>query len=197
LNKQLPSDGVLYLTTRDEWRAWLQEHHASEHGIWLGYLKKEAPGPSIPYEDSVEEALCFGWVDSLIKKIDETSYARKFTPRKDGAVWSQSNKARAEKMIQQGRMTEVGLAKITIAQSRGEWQQEHTRPQFNTSDVPAELEEVLSGNPQARENFAKLTASERRQYILWVVSARLSETRTRRVREAVSLLEKNQKLGLR
>jgi uncharacterized protein YdeI (YjbR/CyaY-like superfamily) len=141
--------------------------------------------------------LCFGWVDSIIKNIDDERYARKFTPRKDGAVWSQLNKARAEKMIQQGRMTEAGLAKIMAAKRNGKWQVARTPPRLEVSSIPSELEEMLAGNQKARENFERLAPSDQRRYVVWVAIAKQSETRTRRAREAVSLLEKNQKLGLR
>ena len=191
------SNKILYLTTRDEWRAWLQENYAREKEIWLGFFRKGTDRASIPYEETVEEALCFGWVDSIIRNIDDERYARKFTPRKDGAVWSQLNKARAEKMIRQGRMAEAGLAKIVAAKKNGQWQVARTPPQFEISSVPPELEEMLSRNQKARENFARLASSERRRYIIWVAIAKQSETRAKRAREAVSLLEKNQKLGLR
>lgn len=191
------SNEILYLTTRDDWRVWLQENHAREKEIWLGFFRKRTGRPSIPYEETVEEALCFGWVDSIIKNIDDERYARKFTPRKDGAVWSQLNKARAEKMIRQGRMAEAGLAKIVAAKRNGEWQVAHNPPRFEISNMPSELEEMLSGNQKARKNFEKLASSDRRRYVVWVAVAKQSETRVRRAKEAVSLLEKNQKLGLR
>jgi uncharacterized protein YdeI (YjbR/CyaY-like superfamily) len=93
----------LYVTTRDKWRRWLAKHYATETGIWLIFYKKETSKPTIPYEDAVEEALCFGWVDSIIKKIDAEKYARKFTPRKDKSNWSELNKKRAKKMIKEGQ----------------------------------------------------------------------------------------------
>ncbi len=98
---------------RATWRLWLEQHHASESEVWLIYTKAQSQLPSIGYEESVEEALCFGWVDSLIKKIDEQRYARKFTPRRMDSAWSLTNKRRMAKVIEQGRMTPAGLAKIT------------------------------------------------------------------------------------
>ena len=105
----------LYVTNRGQWREWLSTNHATKDGIWLIFYKKETSRPSIAYEIAVEEALCFGWIDSIIKKIDAARYARKFTPRSDKSYWSQLNKKRAAKMIRRGRMTEVGLAKIKTA----------------------------------------------------------------------------------
>jgi uncharacterized protein YdeI (YjbR/CyaY-like superfamily) len=103
---------TLYVTNRDEWRAWLEENHATEPEIWLVYYKKHTSQPTIPYEDAVEEALCFGWIDSTAKRIDDEKYAQRFTPRKDHKNWSEPNKQRVRKLIQAGRMTPAGLARI-------------------------------------------------------------------------------------
>jgi len=111
----------LYVTNRDDWRAWLKENHSTQKEVWLIYYRKHSGKPSIPYDDSVEEALCFGWVDSIIKKIDSEKFARKFTPRKGKSRWSESNKKRVAKMIREGKMTEVGLARIREAKDCGEW----------------------------------------------------------------------------
>lgn len=105
----------LYVKSRDEWRSWLQNNHAAEKEIWLIYYKKHTGKPRIPYDDAVEEALCFGWIDSIVKRIDDEKYIQKYTPRKDKSIWSELNKKRTEKMIKQGRMTEAGLIKIQKA----------------------------------------------------------------------------------
>jgi uncharacterized protein YdeI (YjbR/CyaY-like superfamily) len=101
---------MLYVTTRDEWRAWLAEHHDTEREVWLVSYKKHTGRPQIPYDDAVEEALCFGWIDSLVKTIDDERFAQKFTPRKEKSNWSESNKRRVRKLVREGRMTEAGLA---------------------------------------------------------------------------------------
>jgi uncharacterized protein YdeI (YjbR/CyaY-like superfamily) len=106
----------LYVANRDDWRAWLKENHDARKEVWLIYYKKQTGKPSISYDDSVEEALCFGWVDSIIKKIDDEKFARKFTPRTGKSTWSEANKKRVEKMIREGKMTETGLAKIRKSQ---------------------------------------------------------------------------------
>jgi len=111
----------LYLAKRDDWRAWLLENHGAKKEVWLIYYKKQTGKPSISYDDSVEEALCFGWVDSIIKKIDYEKFARKFTPRTRRSTWSESNKKRVEKMIREGKMTEAGLSRIKEAKDSGEW----------------------------------------------------------------------------
>src|ERR1700741_518975 len=101
---------TLYVTGRDEWRAWLADHYESETEVWLIYYKKHSGRPRIPYDEAVEEALCFGWVDSIVKRIDDETFAQKFTPRRDWTKWSALNKRRLRKLVDEGRMTEAGLA---------------------------------------------------------------------------------------
>ncbi len=104
----------LYFKTSQEWREWLSDNHNKESEVWLIFFKKEIGEPSIDYESSVEEALCFGWTDSIIKKIDESRYARKFTPRKDNSKWSKINKKRVARLIKSVRSTDVGLSKLKL-----------------------------------------------------------------------------------
>jgi uncharacterized protein YdeI (YjbR/CyaY-like superfamily) len=185
----------LYVTNREQWRNWLREHHGGEGGVWLVFYKKETRKPTIGYEDAVEEALCFGWIDSIIKKIDETKYVRKFTPRKDKSKWSALNRKRANKMIKEGRMTDVGLAKIKTARKTGLWEKDD-RPRISF-DVPPELAKALAENKKAKENFDKLAPSYRRQYIGWIAVAKRAETKKRRIKESIALLEKGKKLGMK
>ena len=103
---------TLYVIERYEWRAWLAKHHDTEKDIWLIYYKKQSGEPRIPYNDAVEEALCFGWIDSTVKGIDENKYAQRFSPRKNGSNWSEMNKVRMRRLIEQGRMTPAGLSKF-------------------------------------------------------------------------------------
>jgi len=185
----------VYVAGRDQWRDWLSQHHQSEAGIWLVFYKKVTSKPTIDYEDAVEEALCFGWIDSIIKKLDEKRYARKFTPRKDNSRWSQLNKKRVNKMIEQGRMTEAGLAKIKAAKKNGCWNQE-ARPQISF-EVPPEFAKALTRNKKAKEHFDLLAPTYRRHYIGWIITAKRPETRERRIAESIALLEKGEKLGLK
>ena len=185
----------LYVADRDQWRRWLSEHYASEAGIWLIFYKKKTSKPTLAYDGAVEEALCFGWIDSIIKKIDDEKYARKFTPRKDKSVWSQLNKKRVDKMIKQGRMTEAGMAKIKAARKNGSWNQD-ARPQISF-DVPPELAKALARNKKAKKNFDNLALSYRKHYIGWIATAKRPETKERRIAESIALLEKGQKLGIK
>ncbi len=149
------------------------------------------------YGDSVEEALCFGWIDSIIKRLDDDRYVRKFTPRRPGSVWSESNKKRAETMIARGRMTDVGLALITEAKESGEWDCTQSRPKASAEDVPEELRRALAKHPAAAKTFGALAATYRKQYILWISTAKRPETRKRRAKEAIETLERGDKLGLK
>jgi uncharacterized protein YdeI (YjbR/CyaY-like superfamily) len=192
----MPISKTLYVTNRDEWRDWLKNHHASEREVWLIYHKKDSGQPRIPYDDAVEEALCFGWIDSLVKRIDDQKFAQKFTPRKNHTKWSASNKRRVRKLIREKRMTKVGLAKIdpAILEEKSETEQKQN---MGNSALPQIFKRALNASPKAREYFEKLAPSYRRLYIAWVMAGKKEETRQRRLREAVSLLEQNKKLGLK
>jgi uncharacterized protein YdeI (YjbR/CyaY-like superfamily) len=112
----------LHVATAEEWRGWLQANHAVEKEVWLMIYKKHAATPSVTFEEATEEALCFGWIDSIMKPIDDEKYALRYTPRRKGSNWSESNKKRVAKLIEQGRMTEAGLAKIDEAKRNGKWE---------------------------------------------------------------------------
>ncbi len=185
----------LYVTVRDDWRAWLRKNHGSKSEVWVIFYKTHAGKPVISYDDAVEEALCFGWIDSIIKKIDDEKFARKFTPRKANSRWSEANKNRARKMINEGKMTETGLAKIKEAQRSGEWFK--TVPVRKELVVPPYMKKALAKNKKALTNFNNLTKSYKRQYVGWITSAKREETRRRRLAEAIRLLEKNEKLGMK
>lgn len=159
------------------------------------YYKKHAGKPSIPYEDSVEEALCFGWIDGIIKRIDDARCARKFFPRRSRSRWSESNKKRADRMISEGRMTEAGMARIDDAKNNGEWFKPNVVPKNLT--IPPFIKEALAKNKKASENFNKLADSYKKLYVRWISSAKREETRLRRLEEALELLEQNKKLGLK
>jgi uncharacterized protein YdeI (YjbR/CyaY-like superfamily) len=186
---------MLYVKKIDEWNKWLSKHHDAKKEVWLVFFKKETRKPSLEYESAVEEALCFGWIDSIVKKIDDSKYARKFTQRKDKSNWSELNKRRAEKMIREGRMTEFGLAKIETAKKAGNWDQAE-RPDISF-DFPPEFEQALARNKKAKEHFTKLAPTYQKHYIGWITVAKRQETKQKRIKESIALLEKGKKLGLK
>ena len=197
----------LYVRNREEWRAWLQEHHRSEKAIWLIYYKKHTGKERIPYDDAVEEALCFGWIDSTVRRIDEETYAQKFTPRNRKSDWSELNRKRAAKMIAEGKMTEAGLSRLDGVNLQSSAMPESPGPVpsvpnqkkkgASEPDVPLFFEQALASNERARYHFERLAPSYRRLYLRWICDAKREETRQKRVAEALQLLEQGKKLGMK
>jgi uncharacterized protein YdeI (YjbR/CyaY-like superfamily) len=185
---------TLYVASREEWRAWLEDHHRSETEIWLVYYRKQSGRARIPYDHAVEEAICFGWIDSIVKRIDDERFVQKFTPRRDASRWSALNKRRLQKLIQEGRMTEAGLATVGPATLD---EKPDTKPSGRAMELPRALKQALMANPKAWKNFQNLAPSYRRHYVGWIMQAKKEETRMRRLREAIALLEQNRKLGLK
>jgi uncharacterized protein YdeI (YjbR/CyaY-like superfamily) len=177
---------TLYVTSREEWRAWLTKHYQSETEVWLIYYKKHSGRSRISYDHAVEEALCFGWVDSIVKSIDDDKFAQKFTPRRDWTKWSALNKRRLRTLIREGRMTEAGLAKIDRALLGEEPPAKQSKGDL---DIPRFVKQALKANAQAWENFRNLAPSHRRAYLQWIMEAKKEETRQRRLQEAVARLE--------
>jgi uncharacterized protein YdeI (YjbR/CyaY-like superfamily) len=190
--KQEPK--TLYVSDRASWRAWLEENHASEREVWLVYYKKHTGRPRIPYDDAVEEALCFGWIDSTVRRLDEERYLQKFTPRRERSNWCESNVKRARRLIAEGRMTKAGLD--AIAEGAPE-QKFAPRPKPEELEVPRFVSAALKKTPKAWENFNALAPSYRRDYVHWITHAKRDETRERRLREAARLLSENKKLGMK
>jgi len=185
----------LHFTNRDDWRAWLDENHASQKEIWLIFFKKHTGKPTMLYDDAVEEALCFGWIDGIMKRIDEEKHAIRFSPRHNKSVWSKANKKRIEKMIKQGRMTEAGLAKVRAAKESGEW--ENARIREDLIELPHDFAQELAKNERAQENFNNFAPSYKKQYIYWIMDAKREETRQRRIQETVQRVEENKKPGMK
>ncbi len=186
---------TLEVKTRTQWRRWLKNNSAKETVIWLVFYKKHTGKPCLEYDAAVEEALCFGWIDSIVKKLDEERYARKFTPRRPGSQWSQLNKKRFAAMVEQGLMTERGLAKVEEAKKSGLWDASD-RPEISL-EVPKELKKALAKNRKAKTFFDGLAPTYQKHFIAWIATAKRQETRDRRVSESVALLEQGKKLGLK
>jgi len=186
---------LLYIDNRHDWREWLEKNHRDKKEIWLVYFKKHTGKKRIPYNDAVEEALCFGWIDSIIKRLDDEKYAQKFTPRKDNSIWSESNKRRVKNLLAQNKMEEAGLKKVNIAKATGKWDQSIKFP--DTDNLHPYFKKELDNNKRAKENFKRLSNSYKKQYIGWISSAKKEITLEKRIKEAIKLLEKNKKLGMK
>lgn len=183
------------VSDRNVWRSWLIDNHASENEVWLAYYKKHTGKATVSYLESVKEALCFGWIDGLKRRIDEERYAHRFTPRKAGSKWSPQNIRLAEELIESGKMTKAGLAAFD---QRVPYDLE-LQQQLSAKELPleAETEKGLKTSQKAWNNFNQLSAGYRKQYVGWIQSAKRPETRKKRLQKAIRLLEENQKLGMK
>ena len=174
--------------TRERWRRWLAKHHASESEVWLIFHKKHTGKPSVAYKDALDEALCYGWIDSLIKRIDDDRYARKFTPRKAESNWSSINIKRYNELKAAKKLAAPGLARSPEG-----------RPIVDgasSANVPAYIEKALKLDGTAWAFFESLAPSHRRLYIVWIDSAKREETKQSRLREAIIKLKAGRKPGL-
>ncbi|OGO22882.1 MAG: hypothetical protein A2Z28_02770 [Chloroflexi bacterium RBG_16_51_9] len=177
-------EDALYFPNRPAWQKWLEKHHDKEKDVWLLRYKKDSGKPSVSYEDALEEALCFGWIDGKIKGIDNEKSGLRFSPRKARSRWSKVNRDKAEKLIAEGRMTAAGLAKIEEAKKSGAWDNAYVLRE--KQEIPADLEEALSKNKVAWDNFHSFPPSRRNPYIYWLNEAKTPATRQRRIAEVVT-----------
>jgi uncharacterized protein YdeI (YjbR/CyaY-like superfamily) len=175
---------TLYVEDRAKWRAWLEENSERAAEVWLLYYKKETGRPRIAYADAVEEAICFGWIDSKVRKLDEARFAQLFTPRKPRSKWSRTNIERARRMIREGKMTAAGLK---VFDPRNQTAALPTK-------LPAFLEEQFREREKAWENFTHFPPSYQRMTIGWVASAKQKATQFRRLQQLIADSEANQRI---
>ncbi len=179
----------LFFTNRNDWRKWLFKNHNTCEGVWLVYFKKHTKKPTISYDEAVEEALCFGWIDSKINRIDEERYRQVFTPRKKKSIWSLLNKKRVEKMIIEDKMTKAGMLKVEEAKKNGMWQKAYTSK--IKPEVPPDLIKTFEKNKIAKENFKNFTNSQQLRYVYWINDAKREKTRIKRIKQVVQLASQN------
>ena len=156
----------------------MRKHHAAAPGVWLRFAKKASGLPTVSYNDAVEEALCFGWIDGLMRPVDDTFYMQSFTPRKPKSMWAQSNKTRVARLIDQGLMTPAGLAAIEAAKACGSWD---TLTAAESLTMPHELRTALNANSRAKKHWPEFTESQRRQFLYYLATAKRVETRAKRI----------------
>jgi uncharacterized protein YdeI (YjbR/CyaY-like superfamily) len=180
---------TLDVRTRKDWRRWLAKHHASSKGIWLLRHKQHTGVESMSYEDLVCEGLCFGWVDSLVRRVDDNRFAIKATPRKPTSRWSEINRKRWKQLEAAGLLAAAGIAAAPTAKSYA------PRPQI--PQLPAYIATALKTNAKAWQNFQALPPTYRRNFVVWIHTAKRPETRERRIRESIELLSAGKKLGLK
>jgi uncharacterized protein YdeI (YjbR/CyaY-like superfamily) len=173
------------------WRAWLARHHAQADGVLLVLAKAGAVGPTkLTYREALEEALCHGWIDGQLRKRDETTYVRRFTPRRPSSAWSRRNVEIVDRLFQEGRMRPAGVEEVERAKTRGRWQAAYEGQA--TIDVPRDLAQALAADPQASTMFGNLSARNRYAILYRVQTARRPETRARRIAEFVTMLARGE-----
>jgi uncharacterized protein YdeI (YjbR/CyaY-like superfamily) len=180
---------LLEVRTRPQWRRWLKENHASSVGVWLVFRKGEKRPNALAYDDSVREALCFGWIDSLIKRLDDERYARKFTPRKPASKWSEINRQRWQELKQARLLAPAGVAAAPTDNNYA--------PKPSIPQLPAYIARALKERPEAWRFFQELAPTHRRHFVAWIHTAKRPETRQKRIRESIQLLAAGKKLGLK
>ncbi len=178
--------------SRKAWRTWLEKNHASSSGIWLVYAKKHTGIPSLSYDDAVEEALCFGWIDSLLHPIDDNLYKQIFTPRKEKSLWSALNRKRVERLAAGGLMTAAGIKLIDLAKKSGTWE---AHAPSETLTIPAELKKALNANASAKKNWPTYTESQRKMFLYMVNGAKRPETRAKRVARVIEIVSKKMRFA--
>lgn len=190
----------IYFKNNQDFRNWLKGNFDKSPGIWMIFYKKHVKAEGVTYSEALDEALCFGWIDSIVKKIDDEKYVRKFSPRKDISNWSDVNKAKVISLIKQGKMTDEGLKKIDVYIETGKvgWNLSELKEKDNQPiEIPDFFRAELSENEPALENFLNLAKSYQKQYIGWITDAKREETTLKRMNEAVSLLKQNKRLGMK
>jgi uncharacterized protein YdeI (YjbR/CyaY-like superfamily) len=183
----------LLMRTAEQWRDWLDDHHAAESEVWLVFHKRHTGDASVPYKEALDEALCVGWVDSLVKRLDDRRYALKFTPRRADSRWSAVNRKRYAELKAAGRLKPAGLERPPTSRSYGARPPRRELP----SRLPGYIQAALKKHPRASRHFGALPAEQRRRYFAWIESAKQEETKRRRLNEAIRLLSAGKVLGLK
>ena len=184
---------ILDFPDRQAWRDWLETHHAGEAEAWVRHHKKASSSGGLRYAEAVEEALCFGWIDSKMRSMDKDTFVQRYSPRRPTSIWSANNRARVEALIEQGRMEPAGLAVVAEAKRRGSWGRAHT--DLEPTPIPPDLEQALGADAVAWQRFRAFANSYRNQYVYWVETARKAETRKKRIDEVVRRAGEGQKPG--
>jgi uncharacterized protein YdeI (YjbR/CyaY-like superfamily) len=184
------SKPLLYFPTDVEWRKWLEKNHALYNGVYLIFYKVASKEPSMRWEEAVKVAICYGWIDSTVKRIDHERRKQHFTPRKSKSVWSKLNKTYIEQLIADNLMHPSGLKSIEIGQENGAWD---ALNDVDNEVIPPELKTAFSANPLAYENYKNFATSYRKSYLYWLHSAKREVTRLKRVEEIIALCTDNKK----
>ena len=185
-------EASLKFRNRDEWRVWLSENYDKNKGVWLLIGRKNSKTAFLHYEEAVEEALCFGWIDGIVKKKDAEAFLQWSVPRRAHSIWSVSNKRRVERLVAAGKMAEAGFKMIEEAKRNGSWVQTLGTP---TEVIPEDFQMALDSNEKAKQFFLSLSKTNRYFYVYWITSAKKEMTRKERIAKAVGRLSVGKKLA--
>ena len=188
-----PELKTYYAKNREVWRKWLENNHAKSPGIWLIYYKAKTNKPRVAYDEAVEEALCFGWIDSTMRPIDDEKYMQRFTPRNVKSVWSALNKKRIAKLIKERLITDAGLEKIKVAKKNGSWS---SIDHVENLTIPEDFQKALNKNKTALKNFNNFARFTKKQFLYRINNAKRAETRAEKIRQAVLMAAANNKPGV-
>ena len=183
---------IIPFASRDAWAAWLEEQHATSVGLWLKFAKKGSGLDTVTYAEAVEVALCYGWIDGQVRKLDEDHYLQRFTPRRARSRWSKINRQKATELIERGEMKPAGLREVERAKADGRWDAAYDAP--STATVPEDLRRELEKNEPAREFFETLDGRNRYAILYQIQDARRPETRARRIEKYVAMLGEGKKI---
>lgn len=177
-------------SSNKQWRAWLKKNHAKKQSVWLICYKQKAGKPTITWSDAVDEALCFGWIDSIRKTIDEDRFTNLFSKRKPTSAWSKINKDKIKRLIEEDRMAPAGLASIELAKKNGSWAK---LDEVEKLTIPKDLDKAFKSNAGSKKFFLSLSKSVQKMILQWIAFAKREETRAKRIHEVATLAAKNRK----
>jgi uncharacterized protein YdeI (YjbR/CyaY-like superfamily) len=178
----------------DEWEAWLEEQHAASAGLWLRLAKKDSGLQSLSYQEALDVALCYGWIDSQKKSYDEQSWLQKFSPRRARSIWSKVNREKVQRLIESGRMRAAGLREVEAAQQDGRWEAAYDSQ--SNATVPDDFQAELDKHPEAQAFFSTLNSANRYAILFRIQTAKKAETRSRRIQQLIEMLARQEKLHL-
>ena len=184
-----------YFKSLREWRNWLNTNHAVVRSIWIAIQKKASQKVGVRYQEAVLEAIAYGWIDGKIKRLNDTEFMQRYTPRRRNSIWSRSNRERAERLIAEGKMTSAGFKAVEEAKQTGRWNQAYA-VQKTADNWPQDLIDILKTNTIAYQNFSAFPPSARIMYIHWINEAKRQDTRERRIRTVVTRSSKNLRPGI-
>jgi len=182
---------ILEFKTQKDWQKWLDRNHSQQEGVWLKFAKKNTGVKTVSYTEALEEALCFGWIDSQVQKFDEVYYLQKFSPRRAKSVWSKINRDKIERLIAEGKMRPAGLAQVEAAKADGRWDAAYDAQ--STAEIPDDFKKALGKNKKAAQFYETLTKANKYAIIWRLHHSKRPETRERNIKKFIDMLESDQK----